>query len=500
MMPTEDYEEYDILPHLLEAIAFLSRAESSGGCAFVHCNYGVNRSGVVAAAYLMVSERKPLLQLINELKARRSLILSNVGFRRQLVRFARCRGLLDHVERPSRCSPRLEPGEKSPRGATPSKDKITDETKDESTTPQTAENGSATETSEKNGEVPPRIGEIPSRNGYSVTPTVLAISTDPILNGVQSNGALRLLRPTTSRREQLLRDIDSTIGTLSFRDGVDTSSTYVTYHRPRDDIDRLPSPSIPLYDQPRSSAYLPAVDYTSDPVSSVPLSSHFNVLDHRHSSDSDDDFAASPLAGFYSRAQPSNSILEEYLQYKRAAIPHKLVVPAAEPLISTIKPRSSYSRSPATASSVLNDYDEADMSSFLAVRNARRPLPLSQRRLDHAVTSVDLRRRSTSSPDAILGQHRSYSAGKTSASMGAGYKTTPAVGFLSPSAYRGRWHAGPTVAPSRYVTGMTSGADDSFGGDGMRSVGRTVATRVTPAPGHGPRSSYARSHSVSRLL
>jgi len=63
MLPAEDFEEFDILPHLLEAIAFLSRAETSGGCAFVHCNYGVNRSGVVAAAYLMVAERKPLLQV-----------------------------------------------------------------------------------------------------------------------------------------------------------------------------------------------------------------------------------------------------------------------------------------------------------------------------------------------------------------------------------------------------------------------------------------------------
>jgi len=63
MLPAEDFEEFDILPHLLEAIAFVSRAETSGGCAFVHCNYGVNRSGVVAAAYLMVAERKPLLQV-----------------------------------------------------------------------------------------------------------------------------------------------------------------------------------------------------------------------------------------------------------------------------------------------------------------------------------------------------------------------------------------------------------------------------------------------------
>jgi len=55
-----------------------------------HTCTGVNRSGVVAAAYLMVSEHKPLLQVINELKAKRSLILTNVGFRRQLVRSLDC--------------------------------------------------------------------------------------------------------------------------------------------------------------------------------------------------------------------------------------------------------------------------------------------------------------------------------------------------------------------------------------------------------------------------
>jgi len=383
MMPTEDFDEFDILPYLLEAIAFLSRAESSGGCAFVHCNYGVNRSGVVAAAYLMVAEHKPLLRVINELKAKRSLILSNVGFRRQLVRFARCRGLLDPVERPSRRSPRLEPGEGTPRGATPSKDASTEETKEESGDP---ESGEAKETSGMNGDPPPR-------NGYHVIPPAL---TEPKPNGVPtSNGALRP-RPNNSRRERLLRDVDLTIETLSVRDDADLSS----YYRPTDSVDFPVSSSV--YEQPRSFAYLP--DHTSDlPVPRFPL---FEVLGRAHSSDSDDDFSTSSgdrSISYYSPARPSNAVLDEYLQYKRSSAPFQTAYaspPLSEP---TVKPR--LYRPSVTASSVIEDYDEANMSSFLAERNARRTL--AHRRLDQAIAGLDPRRRSASSVDALLGTSRS---------------------------------------------------------------------------------------------
>jgi hypothetical protein len=99
MIQAEDYDEYDIASHFPDAIAFLDRARASGGNALVHCNLGVNRSGAIVAAYMMVSEHKTLLRVVAELKAKRSLIIANVGFRRQLVRYARCRGYLDPVER-----------------------------------------------------------------------------------------------------------------------------------------------------------------------------------------------------------------------------------------------------------------------------------------------------------------------------------------------------------------------------------------------------------------
>jgi len=99
MIQAEDYDEYDIASHFAETAAFLDRARTTGGKALVHCSLGVNRSGAIVAAYLMISERRTLLQVIADLKGKRSLIIANVGFRRQLVRYARCRGLLDAVDR-----------------------------------------------------------------------------------------------------------------------------------------------------------------------------------------------------------------------------------------------------------------------------------------------------------------------------------------------------------------------------------------------------------------
>ena len=85
MIPAEDYEEYDIAEHFHDAISFLDRAKASGGKAMVHCNLGVNRSGAVVAAYMMIHQRKPLLKVLSDLKSKRAVVLCNTGFRRQLL-------------------------------------------------------------------------------------------------------------------------------------------------------------------------------------------------------------------------------------------------------------------------------------------------------------------------------------------------------------------------------------------------------------------------------
>ena len=95
MIPAQDYEDYDIARHLPEALAFLDHAKRNGGKALVHCNMGVNRSGAVCAAYLMADQKMNLLEVTKYLKLKRTFVLVNRGFQKQMVEFAREKNLLE---------------------------------------------------------------------------------------------------------------------------------------------------------------------------------------------------------------------------------------------------------------------------------------------------------------------------------------------------------------------------------------------------------------------
>lgn len=97
LIPAEDREDFDITRFFDAAFLFLDRVKRRRGKVLVHCNMGVNRSGAVVAAYLMVDEKRNLLDVVSYLKSKRKLVLSNKGFRRQLIQFARSHGLLDPV-------------------------------------------------------------------------------------------------------------------------------------------------------------------------------------------------------------------------------------------------------------------------------------------------------------------------------------------------------------------------------------------------------------------
>ena len=89
-----DNEGYPILMHFGRARDFINEARRQRGRVLVHCEMGVNRSGALCIAYMMVEERLPLLQALRRAKLERPVILVNEGFQKQLIKFAMERDLL----------------------------------------------------------------------------------------------------------------------------------------------------------------------------------------------------------------------------------------------------------------------------------------------------------------------------------------------------------------------------------------------------------------------
>lgn len=97
----EDEEGYPIIErHASEALAFISGALRQKGKCLIHCQAGINRSGVLACAALMLHERIPVTDAVARCKAARKQILINHSFQAQLVRLARKHDLLGPVPKP----------------------------------------------------------------------------------------------------------------------------------------------------------------------------------------------------------------------------------------------------------------------------------------------------------------------------------------------------------------------------------------------------------------
>lgn len=89
-----DNDGYPILMHFARAKLFIDEAKRTGGRALVHCEMGINRSGAICIAYMMVNEKITMLQALRSAKIERPTILVNEGFQKMLVEFARERGLM----------------------------------------------------------------------------------------------------------------------------------------------------------------------------------------------------------------------------------------------------------------------------------------------------------------------------------------------------------------------------------------------------------------------
>lgn len=94
MLGARDEEGYNMRQHLPAAGAFIESARACGGRCLVHCMAGINRSGFVAAAELMLHEKLEVLEALWRCFSARGLILLNMSFRYQLLHTAEEHGLL----------------------------------------------------------------------------------------------------------------------------------------------------------------------------------------------------------------------------------------------------------------------------------------------------------------------------------------------------------------------------------------------------------------------
>jgi len=90
----EDLPQYNMIQHFDAAYEVIEDARKTNGKAFIHCEVGVNRSGMLTVAYVMVHNGWDPITAGMFVKDKRKWLLSNVSFQRQLIQFARNRNLV----------------------------------------------------------------------------------------------------------------------------------------------------------------------------------------------------------------------------------------------------------------------------------------------------------------------------------------------------------------------------------------------------------------------
>ena len=81
--------------HLEECRAFIQQCRDAGGKCVVHCQAGANRSGVIVAAEIMLTEQKTVIETVCHCRKRRGdTLLCNESFVKDLVQLARKQNLL----------------------------------------------------------------------------------------------------------------------------------------------------------------------------------------------------------------------------------------------------------------------------------------------------------------------------------------------------------------------------------------------------------------------
>ena len=89
VLDADDNEKFPIIKVFFAKVkSFLDMAVKERGRVMVHCELGMNRSVTLCLAYKLASDRCKLFHAVREFSAGRPNILTNRGFRRQLIDFA----------------------------------------------------------------------------------------------------------------------------------------------------------------------------------------------------------------------------------------------------------------------------------------------------------------------------------------------------------------------------------------------------------------------------
>ena len=89
-----DHSDENIEIHFEKAFEFLDNIKNQNKTCIIHCHAGINRSATIALAYLMKRKNVNLFEAYEFFSYMRPGIIYNIGFRKQLINWAKNNHLL----------------------------------------------------------------------------------------------------------------------------------------------------------------------------------------------------------------------------------------------------------------------------------------------------------------------------------------------------------------------------------------------------------------------
>lgn len=89
----KDCWNQDLPSHFEDAFKFINEGKAAGGKTMIHCNAGISRSATIAIAYIMMSEKRTLMDAYGFVKSKRPVISPNLDFMGELQQYEKSLGI-----------------------------------------------------------------------------------------------------------------------------------------------------------------------------------------------------------------------------------------------------------------------------------------------------------------------------------------------------------------------------------------------------------------------